>query len=110
MGNKKKGTPPMDKASPTIRKPRKTDVEKVQCTRSTTTGMQSSPSWAAAADVQTAVSLWNKRADDIEATAKTISDLKDQIGAAEAKQRSNRRNWRAATKQVLGTVDVFCAG
>jgi hypothetical protein len=110
MGKKKKGTSPIDKASPTIRKPKATDVEKVQCTRSTTQGMQASPSWAAATDVQGAVKVWNTCADDIEANAKVIATLKDQLSTAEAKQRSLRRNWQAATSQVLSTVNVFCGG
>src|SRR5207248_761986 len=64
----------------------------------------------AAADVQGAVTVWSKSADDIEANAKVIASLKDQLGAAEGKQRSFRRNWRASTSQVLGTVSVFCNG
>jgi len=108
MGKKK--TPPIDKASPTIRKPKKTDVNKVQCTRSTAQAMLQSPHWGAAADVQGAVKVWNASADDIEANAKVIAGLKDQLATAESKQQSYRRNWRASTSQVLSTVSVFCNG
>ena len=111
MGSKKRSkTPPIDRAVPTLRKPKTTDVEKVQATRSTTQGMQSSASWAAATDVQGAVKIWNTNADDLEANAKEIAKLKDQLKTAEAKQRTLRRDWQASTGQVLSTVKVFCAG
>jgi len=106
----KKASAPIDKAAPVIAKPKKTDVQKVQCTRTTTQAMQQSASWAAAADVQGAVKIWNKDADDIEANAKVVAALKDQLKAAETKQRTIRRSWRASTKQVTSTVNVFCNG
>src|SRR4051812_31887134 len=110
MGSKKSKTPAIDRAVPTLRKRKATDVEKVQATRSTTAGMQSSASWTAASDVRGAVTLWNKSADDIEANAKVIATLEDQLRTAQSKQRSLRRDWCAATGQVLSTVNVFCAG
>src|SRR5215468_227489 len=79
-------------------------------TRSTTQTMQASTSWSAAADVQGAVKVWNQSADDIEANAKVITQLREQLAAAESKQRVHRRNWRAAAAHVLGTVNVFCNG
>jgi hypothetical protein len=109
MSNKK-GTAPIDKAVPTITKPKKTDVQKVSCTRTTTQAMQQSASWATATDVQGAVKAWNKNADDLEANTKTIAAIKEQLKAAEAKQRTIRRSWRASTQQVLSTVNVFCEG
>lgn len=107
---KKKTSALIDKGAPVIRKPKGTDVEKVQTTRSMTLAMQQSASWAAATDVQGAVGIWTKSADEIEANAKVIAKLKDQLMTAESTQRTLRRNWQASTSQVLSTVNVFCNG
>ena len=106
----KKNAASINRAAPAIRKPKKTDVEKVQCTQTMTTAMQASASWAAATDVQGAVKIWNTSASDIDANSKVIAQLKDQLAAGESKQRTLRRSWQAATAQVLSTVNVFCAG
>ena len=110
MGKKSPKAPAVDKAAPVLHKPMQTDVEKVQATRSTTQSMQASASWSAASDVQAATKVWNTAADSIEANAKVIAQLKDQLKTAESKQRTYRRDWRAARAQVLGSVNVFCAG
>jgi len=75
-----------------------------------TTSMQASSNWAAATDVQGAVKVWNKGADDLEANAKEVAKLRDQLSTAENKQLGLRRDWKAATSQVVSTVNVFCGG
>jgi hypothetical protein len=109
MPNKAKSAT-MDRATPTIHKKKKTDADKVEVTRTTSKAMQQSPNWAAAGNVQAAVKTWSSSADDIEANAKVIADLKHQLLLAVTKQRTLRRTWRASTLQVLSTVNVFSDG
>jgi len=56
------------------------------------------------------VAVWNKAADDIDANASVLSGLRAQLKLANAKQSVVRRAWKAARKQVYGTLDVQCAG
>jgi len=73
--------------------------------------MKASPDWAAAPiPVQMAMVGWNSAADEIEANAKILAQLKDQFATAEAKQRSLRRKWSDATRLILGAVAVWCDG
>jgi hypothetical protein len=72
--------------------------------------MQQSPDWAASPALQDAAKGWNADADAIEANAKVIAALKDQLKAADSKQRSLRRDWRTSTKHVLSTAGVVCGG
>jgi hypothetical protein len=109
MSNKQK-VKPVDRATPTIRKPKGTDPTKVSVTRSTTTAMQASPSWNQAPAVQTASKAWNSAADAIEGNAKVVADLRSKLAAAEAAQRGLRRDWNDALKQMLATVAIFCQG
>ena len=109
MSNNTKSAP-IDRAAPAIHKPKKTDAEKVEVTRSTSKAMQQSLSWANAADVQAAVKSWSKGADDLDANANAIADLKHQLLLAVTKQRTLRRTWQANTLQVLSTVNVFSDG
>ena len=108
MSKTKKAT--VDSAVATIGQPKGTDVQKVSTTRSITQNMQQCPDWAAAVDVQAAVKTWNKDADAIDANAKTIATLREQLKIAEAHQEALRRNWRASSKAVVATVTLFCSG
>jgi hypothetical protein len=109
-GKKKAKAPVMDHAAPVLRKPKKTDVEKVQLTETTSATMQASPNWSAATDVQAAVKSWNTASSNIGANVATIAQLKDQLKTAESKQVSLRRAWRVAYAQVVSTVNVFSNG
>jgi hypothetical protein len=106
----KKSKPPVDRAVATMKKATGNDALKVSTTRSVTQAMKQSPDWAAATDVQSAVTTWNKSADAIEASAKEIANLRAQLKNAEATLASNRRDWLASKKQVTGAVTVYCGG
>lgn len=110
MPNKKNKPKPVDRAEPVLKKRTPTDATKVDVTHATTASMAKSPLWASASDVQNAAKVWDQAADDIDDNAKVIADLRDQLGAAEGKQESLRRNWRACRRQVLSTVSLVCAG
>jgi len=112
MSNKTKPkAKPVERATPVIKKAKSTDATKVEVTRSQTVSMKASPDWAnTPATVQTATVGWNATADELEANAKTIGQLKDQLATAEAKQRTLRRKWGDATRQVLGSIAVYCDG
>jgi hypothetical protein len=110
MSKKKTPEQPIDHAVPVLRKPQRTDVQKVQTTRTTAHAMQQSPGWALAHVVQGAVATWNDCADLLEGNAAVIAQIRDQLRTAESKQRSLRRAWRAATGQLLGAVNVVCDG
>jgi hypothetical protein len=107
----KKGTAkPVDRAEPTIKKPTITDAQKVDVAHSTTASMAKSPLWVTSLDVQAAAKAWSQTADDLGSNAKIISDLRNQLKAAESKQQGNRRSYRACKRQVLSTVSLVCAG
>jgi len=101
---------PVDRATATLKKAAKTDAVKTSVSRTTGQAMQKSPNWGAATDVQSAVKVWTKNGDDLEANAKVIADLHAQLKVAEAKQLTLRRDWGASKRQVLSSVTVFCAG
>jgi hypothetical protein len=107
MSNKGKAKPVV-RVRPGINKPTSTDAQKVDTTRSSTVAMKASADWQSAADVQTSVASWNTTADAIEANAKTIAQLQDQLTAAVAKQRTLRQKWSVGKKQVVTSVDSFC--
>ena len=94
---------------PSIQKPRTTDAQIVDTTQSSTAAMKASPDWPTATDVQTSVTGWNKAAGDVATNAATVQQLKDQLKAAVAKQHTLRQTWSVCTKQVLTSVDTFCA-
>jgi hypothetical protein len=82
----------------------------VTLTRQIGQAMQSSPDWAKAADLQSAVKVWNGDADAIEANGKAIVNLRGELKTAEAKQRARRQNWAVSTGHVLSTATVLCNG
>jgi hypothetical protein len=101
---------PVDRAVARIQKPKSTDAQKVNVTRSTLHGMQNSPNWAAATDLQAAVKPWSATADAMEANATVIANLRKQVAAAEAKQLTLRRDWHVETTHVLSVATLFCGG
>jgi hypothetical protein len=101
---------PVDRATARLNAPKVTDAQKVAATRSTISGMQQSPSWAAATDLQAAVKPWSASADALEANATTLVNLRKQVAAAEAKQLTLRRDWQLQTSHVLVTATLFCDG
>src|SRR4051794_579278 len=100
----------VDHASAAVQAATKTDHQKVNVARDLVAAASKHPLWAVAADVQTAGAAWTKAADALEANAARIAELKSSLAIATAKQRSSRRDWRAAKKQMLGAVDVFTEG
>ena len=102
--------PPVDKAVATIRKPKGKDAQKVAITQVTAQGMQNSPLWGSAADLQKAVVPWTSDANALGANATLVSHLREQLRAADAQQVVLRRNWTASTSHVLATATLFCAG
>jgi len=102
--------PPVDRAAAMIKKATNTDILKVSVTRSISLAAQQSPDWGSAKDIQTAVVVWNGGADAIETNAKVITDLREKVKTAEAKQNGLRRDWVAARGQVVSSVTVFCGG
>jgi hypothetical protein len=112
MSGKKqaKTTPHVDHARAVLNQATRSDADKVTATRSTTASMQASPSWAAASDVQTAVTKWNHDADAIEAKAQAAGKLRVQLAQMLSDLRVARRSWQVSTDHVLSTVNVFSQG
>ena len=108
MSNKK--AKPVDRAMPTIRKPKGSDAAKVNVTRSATTAMQGSSLWANHPELQAANTAWNKAADALESNAKIVRDLRTQLTVAETSQRELRHGWNAATKHMTGVAAVVAEG
>jgi hypothetical protein len=108
--SKKSKAAPVNQAQPTIKQATTTNAEKVAVAHSTTASMAKSPLWATSPDVQAAAKAWSLSADDLDANVKAIADLRNQLAAAEAKQLTLLRNWRACKRQVLSTVSILCAG
>lgn len=101
---------PVDRAQPVIRKSKGTDAAKVGIARSLVGTMQASPEWNSAVAVQDAAKLLTKAADAIESNAKVALDLRGKLGAAEATQRTLRRDWSIAMQQLTALVAIFCEG
>ena len=101
---------PVDRATPVLKKSRVTDAEKVSVTRSTTTGMKAAPQWSTSPALQAASTAWNAAADAVESNGKIVADLRTQLAAAEAAQRTNRQVWTFATKQLTAQVAVTAEG
>jgi len=108
--SKKKKAKPVDRAQPGIRKPKRTDGEKITVTRATTTAMQGSPTWLGSPALQAVTKTWNASADSIEGNAKVIADLRSKLAVAEAAQRGLRADWAVETKQVIATAAIACQG
>jgi len=110
ISKNQKKAPAVDSAKPSIAKPTVTDVQKVTVARDIVATAKKNPGWATAKDLQAAAAVWSQSADDMEANAAIVTARRSDLRTAEAKQRTLRRTWRAARKQVMGTVDVLCAG
>ena len=110
MSMSKTKAKPVDRAMPTIRKPKSTDVTRVATTRSTTTAMKGSSLWSGSPELQAANTAWNSAADALEGNAKAISNLRSQLATLEASQRTLRVGWTAATKRMIGIATVVCQG
>jgi hypothetical protein len=108
--SKKSKVAPVSQAQPTIKQSTTTDAEKVAVANSTTASMAKSPLWATSPDVQAAAKAWGLSAGALDANVAVIADLRNQLAAAEAKQLTLRRNWRACKRQVLSSVSLVCAG
>jgi len=102
--------PPVDRAVATIRKPKGTDAQKVTVTQATIQGMQASPSWASATDLQAAVKPWGAAATALGANTTAIANLRKQLAQAEATQLTLRRDWQLNMSHVLSVATLFCAG
>jgi hypothetical protein len=109
MSNRKGSASPVVRVRPSLGKPRKTSGQIVDTTHSSVAAMKASSEWANAADVQTAVAKWSTAADEIAGNAAIIAQLKDQLKAAVAKQRTLTHTWSVCTQQVLTSVDAYCA-
>src|ERR1700722_18495694 len=108
--SKKSKAKPVDRAEPTIKQAMVTDAQKVAVASAITASMAKSPLWASSPDVQAAAKAWSASAISIGTTAALISDLKNQLAAAEAVLQGDRRTYRACKRQVLSTVSIVCAG
>jgi hypothetical protein len=103
-------TPPVNRAVAVIRRPKRTDAQKVSLTQTIAAAMAASPSWPQATDLQAAVKVWSADAGAIDANAKAITALREQLKTALAHQNALRSAWGTSTAHVLSTATVFCAG
>jgi hypothetical protein len=108
--NHKKTAPDIDRARPSIARTTVTDVQKVTVARDIVATAKKAPGWNAASDLQGAAKVWSQSCDDLDSNGQAIVAKRSELRTMEAKQRTLRRAWRAARRQVLGTVDVLCAG
>jgi len=108
--SKKQKAKPVDTATPTLRKPKRTDGERIALARSTTAAMQASALWATAPALQQAAKLWGTVTDSIESNVTVIAGHRTALAAAEAAQRGLRRNWNDATRQVIAAAAIVCGG
>lgn len=100
----------VDNAVAVIRGPKRTDSEMVVITRTISDAAETSADWSTAVEVQSAVAAWKQAADAIDAQAKLIAQLQEQLKGAGTKILTLRRTWRSATKHVVGTVNVYASG
>ena len=103
-------TPPIDRATPTIKKATETDAEKIAVGTAVAAAVMASPNIGAAPDVAAAATSLSKLTVNLDTNAKSIAQVRKQLIASESKQRTNRRQWRAAKKQLLANADVYCNG
>ena len=101
---------PASRVKPKLSKPKKTVVDKVSFTRSYTTSFKASPNWSTATELQGAVASWNSSADALEANAKLIAQLRDQLETAVLARRSQLEQWAADTQHVVSCVNVLAGG
>jgi hypothetical protein len=95
---------------PVIRKPKRTDAEKVSVTRQITSAMKVTPTWTASPTLQAAATAWNAAADGVESNAKSVKDARAKLAQLEAAQRTARKTWALATRQILSTAAIAAAG
>jgi hypothetical protein len=107
--SKKGKANPVVRVRPSINKPRSTNAQIGETTKSSVLAMKASSDWSSAVEVQAAVAKWSSSADDVTANAAIIAQLKDQLMAAVSKQRTLRHTWSVYLKQVLASLDAFCA-
>jgi hypothetical protein len=100
----------VDHAVPMVTGPTSTDVERVSITRTHVGAMQKSPEWAKALDVQKTAGDWSTAADNLEANAKKVADLKKALAAALAEELVLRRRWTAAGHVCVSAVETYCDG
>ena len=108
MGTKTKAK--ADSALPRIKAPMRTDATRVATARTTVTAMQGSPLWAGAPQLQTVTTGWTQATDLLEAKGKVVADFRKQLAAAIADVHAARRDWKAATQQVIATAASTCQG
>jgi hypothetical protein len=107
----KKAMAPPQQATPVMAQARRTDVEKIGATTSLVGTMKASSDWVnAPSAVQTATTAWSAAATAIASNATTIAQLRSQLAQAEAAQRTLRRKWSDAARQILGTIAAWCDG
>ena len=107
---KKVKAKPVDRATPVIRKPKATDVQKISVTRGITSTMKSTPQWASSPELQALVQTWNSAADAVESNAKVVTAARNALAALEATQRANRHAWHVATREVTAKVAAVAQG
>ena len=99
-----------DTALPSIGATLRTDGARVSATRTSTTAMEGSSLWSGSPQLQTVTTGWGKAADALEANGKVVTDLRKKLSTAVADQHGLRRDWKAATQQVLATAASVCQG
>jgi len=107
----KKAKAPPERATPVMAMARATDVDKIDAANTHVAAMKASPDWVnAPATVQTATTAWSAAATAIANNAITIANLRSQLAQAEAAQRTFRRKWNDAARQILGALAAWCDG
>jgi hypothetical protein len=101
---------PVDRAVPLMRKPRKTDAQKVATTTTTVNAMQGTPLWNANPALQASANDWSTKSGAIGSNAALIEDLKSKLAKAQANQRTLRRDWEDSLKHVLANVATVTQG
>jgi hypothetical protein len=89
----------------------KKDVDRIDVTNTHVAAMKGSSDWVnAPASVQTATTAWSAAATAIASNATLIANLRSQLAQAEAAQRTLRRKWSGASRQILGALAAWCDG
>jgi hypothetical protein len=106
----KTNTAPVERATATLRMPKRNDATRASVTATVSQTMTTSPDWPKATDLQAAVKVWQGDATAITANAVTVANLKAALATAVAQQRALRANWQVSTNHVLSTATVLCDG
>ncbi len=72
--------------------------------------MKASSHWATASELQSTVASWNQTADTLDANAKQLVLLRDQIAQIVLSQRTLLQTWSVTTQHVLSSVDILAGG